>query len=193
MCIFWFLKKPGNKLNMHFLFVWSFWQTASHFWVAVKIQTQKKITEMEEGGDYDSLKATPWKQSLQPTSATPNHNSHKHNWNFIECKTTGSIQVFRNYYLGSQSSLFKALREIYDHLLFFFNFVHSRPLSLCVRTLSHGKMCTLLPTVSPNGCLQLAFNERKQQERLYSKTETDGANKVLSVQLAWLLTVPLSR
>lgn len=36
---------------------------------------------------------------------------------------------------------------------------------------------------------KLAFNERKQQERLRSKTKTDGANKVVLFQLAWLLTV----
>lgn len=36
---------------------------------------------------------------------------------------------------------------------------------------------------------ELAFNKRKQQERLRSKTKTDGANKVVLFQLAWLLTV----
>lgn len=36
---------------------------------------------------------------------------------------------------------------------------------------------------------KLTFNERKQQETLHSKTKTDGANKVLLFQLAWLSTV----
>lgn len=36
---------------------------------------------------------------------------------------------------------------------------------------------------------KLMFNERKQQETLHSKTKTDGANKVLLFQLAWLSTV----
>lgn len=50
------------------------------------LKTEKKVKPTD--------KASPWKKSLLPTSATPNHNSHKHKWNFIECKTTGSIQVF---------------------------------------------------------------------------------------------------
>ena len=36
---------------------------------------------------------------------------------------------------------------------------------------------------------KLAFSGRKQEETLYSKTKTDGANKALLFQLAWLLTV----
>lgn len=58
----------------------------------------------------DAMGATSWEQPLQPSS---NHNPHKHNWNFIERKTTGS----KFYY--QEGSRVKALQMIYDHWLLF--------------------------------------------------------------------------
>lgn len=76
MCFFFFsLKNPRYNLNIYFLFVWSFMSTRPD------LETKEKLTGRGGGDYYDTL---------PPTSATPNHNSHKHNWNFIECKTTGS-------------------------------------------------------------------------------------------------------
>lgn len=128
ICIFLVLKNPTNKLNMHFHFVWSFWQTVSKDYQSRFIDRRKT----ERGGRllWFTAKATPWKQSLQPTSATPNHNSHKHNWNFIECKTTGSIQVFRNCYLGSKELTFQSHEEDIRPLAPLY-FLRSRPLSPC--------------------------------------------------------------
>lgn len=104
------------------------------------------------------------------------------------------LQVFRNYISVELEFTFSKPKRRYTTTCSSLFGAQASTLSFCRvgswETLSHGKMCILLPTVSPNGCLQRAFNERKQQERLYSKTETDGANKVLLVLLAQLLTVP---
>lgn len=130
----------------------------------------------------DAMGAASWKQPLQPSS---NHNSHKHNWNFIERKTTGSkfldttikrVRVWKpcRRYMITGSSLFYTGTKS----------VQTDP----QKRLSHAKLCTP-PRPLPMDAWKFAFDRRKQQEKLYNKTETDGANKALLFQLAWLLTV----
>lgn len=83
--------------------------------------------------------------------------------------------------------------EIYDCILLF----DLSTLSLISvgsrETLSHGRMHTLLSAVGPNGCCQLAFNEWKQQERKYSKTETDVKSCRLCYPSYWLSPVQVMK
>lgn len=117
--------------------------------------------------------------------SSSNHNSHKHNWNFIERKTTGSI-FFRHYHqkgVTCQSPAEDILAALYS--------TQTPRLSRRV----HGTGCPMWSCVPscPRPLLvdawKFAFNGEKQQEKLYSKTKTDGANKALLFQLAWLLTI----
>lgn len=116
-------------------------------------------------------------------SYSKNHNSHKHNWNFIECKTTGSkIQFLKGSTSGGEVEFTfsqSCKKDIRSFLPSLFSLCAGFPLSsfspsrsvgygeaLCFVFffISHAKTCTLLPADAANACLQPASSERKQQE-----------------------------
>lgn len=132
----------------------------------------------------DAMGASSWKQPRQPSS---NHNPHKHNWNFIERKTTGST-FFRHYY--QEGSCVRALQMIYHHWLLLIPHRH-RSVSRRIRRTGFPMLSCVPSCTRPllTDAWKFTFNGRKQQEKLYSKTEPDGANKASVFQSAWVLTV----
>lgn len=116
-------------------------------------------------------------------SYSKNHNSHKHNWNFIECKTTGSkIQFLKGSTSGGEVEFTfsrSCKEDIRSFLPSLFFFVRRLP-SVLFLSIAHCWMWrnfvflffslfpmltgTLLPADAANACLQPASSERKQQE-----------------------------
>lgn len=116
-------------------------------------------------------------------SYSKNHNSHKHNWNFIECKTTGSkIQFLKGSTSGGEVEFTfsrSCKEDIRSFLPSLFSLCAGFPLSSFSpsRTVGCGETLfflffslfpmltgTLLPADAANACLQPASSERKQQE-----------------------------
>lgn len=117
ICIFLVLKNPTNKLNMHFHFVWSFWQTISEEYPSRFIDRWKT----ERGVDYyDSLQkplhesshCSPLQllQTIIPINTTET---------LLSAKPLAPSKFLGTTIWGVKSSLFKAMRKIYDHLHLF--------------------------------------------------------------------------
>lgn len=96
-----------------------------------------------------AIGATSWTQPLQPSK----HSSHKHNWNFIERKTTGW-----KFFLGTTVKSLRVSKPCRRYTITGSSLFYTGTKSVQTdpqKRLSHARLCTLRPTASPRGCLKV--------------------------------------